>query len=109
MEEFNAIGALTGGATAGGETLDLNPVQSLGYKEDIKVQDVKNVLSCFPTVAQIQEAATQVLLLQSGFQRQLGSRGRWTRTWRSLGFQSILLQYICCSQPSRAGSSVTCP
>lgn len=111
VEEFNAIGALAGGATAGGETLDLNPVQSLGYKEDIKVQDVKNVLSCFPTVAQIQEAGDgKSFLAQSGFLERVGFERAVDQNMEKLGLPvNPLAVYMLFTALTGGGSSVTCP
>lgn len=111
IEEFNAIGDLAGGASAGGETLELDAVQSLGYKEPIKVQDVKNVLSCFPTVAQIQEAGDgETFLAQSGFLERVGFERAVADNMEKLELPvNPLAVYMLFTALTGGGSSVTCP
>lgn len=111
LKEFQEIGDLAGGPTAGGDTWGLSAVQSLGFKEEVKVQDVRNVLSCFPTVAQIQEKGEgKSYLAQSGFLEREGFQRAVAENMGKLNLPvNPLTVHAVFTALTGGGSSVTCP
>lgn len=111
VKAYNEIGELAGGPTAGGETMPLGTIEKFGYKEDIRVADVQNILSCFPTVKQIQDAGDgKSFLAQTGYLERIGYERAVTTNLEEQGFPvNPMAVYMIFDALTGGGSSSSCP
>ena len=111
IKAYNELGDLAGGPTAGGEVMPLGAIEKFGYKEDIRVADVQNILSCFPTVKEIQDAGDgKSFLAQTGYLERIGFERALTAAMEKQGLVvNPLAMYMIFDALTGGGSSSSCP
>ena len=111
IKAYNELGDLAGGPTAGGEVMPLGAIEKFGYKEDIRVADVQNILSCFPTVKEIQDAGDgKSFLAQTGYLERIGFERAVTAAMEKQGLVvNPLALYMIFDALTGGGSSSSCP
>jgi hypothetical protein len=109
LDEFKEIGELSGDPSAGGKSFELNAVESFGYG-DIKEEDVKNILSCFPTVAEIQAKGNgKSYLAQKGYLERAGYEKAMAENLMKLERPvNRLAMYMVFTALTGGGSAVVC-
>ena len=91
--------------------MPLSAIEKFGYKEDIRVTDVQNILSCFPTVNQIRDAGDgQSFLAQTGYLERIGYERAVTAAMEEQGFVvNPMALYMIFDALTGGGSSSSCP
>lgn len=81
IAEYQKVQALKGGASRGGEDLQINPFATIGFPEPLKVDDINDILKDFPSVETISAngpkrsyLAQRGLLEREGFVKSLPNK-----------------------------------